>query len=168
MGSWSRLFHVLCLVAQSCLTLGDPMDYNPPGASVHGDSPGRNTGVGYHALLQGNFPAQGSNPGLLHCRWILYCLCHHVSPTQFRWSQFCWPHPKHHSQVVDTSIKSTLWFLCLFTCCSISEKGFLPSFFKRPNPSQSSDLRRDFQRPSLTILNILHHCTVSLLARNTI
>ena len=63
---------VLCLVAQSCPTLCDPMNCSPPGASVHGDSPGKNTGVGYHALSQGIFPTQGSNPGLLHCRWILY------------------------------------------------------------------------------------------------
>ena len=35
-------------------------------------SPGGNTGVGCHFLLQGIFPTQGSNPHLLHCRWILY------------------------------------------------------------------------------------------------
>ena len=52
------------LVAQLCPTLCDPMDYSPPGSSVHGDSPGRNTGVGCHALLQGIFPTQGSNLGL--------------------------------------------------------------------------------------------------------
>ena len=40
------------------------------------DSPGKNTGVGSHALLQGTFPTQGWNPGLLHCRQILYCLSH--------------------------------------------------------------------------------------------
>ena len=34
--------------------------------------PGKNTGVGYHCLLQGIFLTQGSNPHLLHCRWILY------------------------------------------------------------------------------------------------
>ena len=45
-----------CLAAQSCLTLCDPMDCSPPGSSVHGDSPGRNTGVGCFALLQGIFP----------------------------------------------------------------------------------------------------------------
>ena len=44
---------VLCLVTQSCPTLCDPMDYSLPGSSVHGDSPGKNTGVGYHVLLQG-------------------------------------------------------------------------------------------------------------------
>ena len=38
------------------------------------DSPGKNTGVGSHSLLQGIFPTQGSNPGLWHCRQILYCL----------------------------------------------------------------------------------------------
>ena len=43
--------------------------YPPPrqGSSVHGDSPGKNTGVGCHSLLQGIFLTQGSNPGLLHC-----------------------------------------------------------------------------------------------------
>ena len=36
------------------------------------NSPGQNTGVGSLSLLQGIFPIQGSNPGLLHCRWLLY------------------------------------------------------------------------------------------------
>ena len=44
------------------------------------DFPGKNTGVGFHFLLQGIFPTQGSNPGLLHCRQILYCLSHQGSP----------------------------------------------------------------------------------------
>ena len=43
------------------------------------NSPGQNTGVGSHSLLQGIFPAQGSNPGLPHCRQILYQM-----------SQECW------------------------------------------------------------------------------
>ena len=38
------------------------------------NSPGQNTGVGNLSLLQGIFPTQGSNPGRLHCRWILYQL----------------------------------------------------------------------------------------------
>ena len=41
--------------------------------------PGKNTGVGCHALLQGIFPPQESNPGPLHCRQILYCLSHQGS-----------------------------------------------------------------------------------------
>ena len=43
------------LVPQLCPTLCSPMDCSPPGSSVHGDSPGKNTGVGCHALLQGIF-----------------------------------------------------------------------------------------------------------------
>ena len=46
-------------VAQSCPTLCDPMDCCPPGFSLHGDSPGKNTGVGYHFHLQGIFLIQG-------------------------------------------------------------------------------------------------------------
>ena len=77
----SQVAH-MCVCAkllQSCLTLCNPMDCNPPGFSVHGDSPGKNTGVGCHALLQGNFPTQESNPGLLHCRQILYYLSYQGS-----------------------------------------------------------------------------------------
>ena len=64
---------VLGSVAQSCLTLCDLMDCSPPGFSVHGDSPGKNTGVGCHALIQGIFPTWGLR-SLLHCGWIVYCL----------------------------------------------------------------------------------------------
>ena len=70
----------MCLVAQSCLTLQDPMDCSPSGSSVHGDSPGKNTGVGCHALLQGIFLAQESNQCLLHCRQILYQLSYQGNP----------------------------------------------------------------------------------------
>ena len=41
--------------------------------------PGKDTGVGCHFLLQGIFPTQGSNPGLLHCRQTLYRLSHQGS-----------------------------------------------------------------------------------------
>ena len=112
---------VLYLVAQSCLTLCYPLDCSPPGSSVHGDSPGKNTdwgvfpcpppgnlpnpvieprsltlqadslpteqwgkpkntGVGSLSLLQGIFPTQESNWGLLHCKWILYQLSYQRSP----------------------------------------------------------------------------------------
>ena len=48
--------HLLIVsVAQWCLTLCDPMDYSTPGSSVHGISPGKNTGVSCHFLLQGIF-----------------------------------------------------------------------------------------------------------------
>ena len=65
----------LCVfVVQLYPALCDPMDHSPPGSSVHGDSPGNNTAVGCHSLLQGVFLTQGLNPSLLHCRQILYCL----------------------------------------------------------------------------------------------
>ena len=72
---------VLCLVTQSCTTLCDPMDCTLPSSSVHGDSPGKNIRLVCHALLQGIFPIQGSNPGLPHCRWILYHLSYQGSVT---------------------------------------------------------------------------------------
>ena len=56
------------------------MDCRPPDFSVHGDSQGKYTRVGCHALLQGIFPTQGSNPDLLHCKRILYHLRHQGSP----------------------------------------------------------------------------------------
>ena len=57
---------VLCLVAWLCLTLCNPIGCSPPGSSILGDSPGKNTGVSCHALLQEIFPTQESNPRLLH------------------------------------------------------------------------------------------------------
>ena len=61
------------------------MDCSPPGSSAHGDSPGKNTRVDCHALLQGIFPTQELNQGFLHCRQILYQLCHKGSPRILDW-----------------------------------------------------------------------------------
>ena len=83
---WCALkLRVLCLVDQSRPTLCKPMDCSPQGSSVYGDSPGKNTGVGCHTLLQGTFQTQGSNPGLPHCRRILYHLSHQGSPRILEW-----------------------------------------------------------------------------------
>ena len=60
-------------VAQSCLTLCDPMDCSPPGPW---NSSGQNTRAGRRSLLQGIFPIQGSNPGLPHCGRSLVHLSH--------------------------------------------------------------------------------------------
>ena len=51
----------VCSVTQLCLILCDPMDCIPPGSSVHGDSQGKNTKMGCHALLQEIFPTHGLN-----------------------------------------------------------------------------------------------------------
>ena len=66
-------------VAQSCPTLCDPMDCSLPGSSIYGNSPGKNTGMGCLAFLQGIFPSQRWNPCLPHCRQILYQLCYQGS-----------------------------------------------------------------------------------------
>ena len=61
-------------VAQSCLTLCDPM--MPTKLLRPWDFPGKSTGVGCHFLLQGLLLTQGSNPGFPHCRQMLYPLSH--------------------------------------------------------------------------------------------
>ena len=73
--AWTLIHVCLC----------DPKDCSPLGSSIHEDSLGKNTGVGCHALLQGIFPTQGLNPGLPHCRQILYCLSHQGSPKILEW-----------------------------------------------------------------------------------
>ena len=64
--------------------LWNTMDYSLPGSPVHGNSPGKNTGVGCHSLLQWIFLTQGLNPGLPYCRQILYCVSHQEGP-QLKW-----------------------------------------------------------------------------------
>ena len=49
-------------VTESYLTFGNTMDCSPPGSSVHGNFPGRNTGVGCYFLLQGTLPNPGIEP----------------------------------------------------------------------------------------------------------
>ena len=61
-------------VTQLCPTLCDPVDCIP------WDFPGKSAGVDCHFLLQGIFPSQESNPGVPHCRQMLYCLGHQGSP----------------------------------------------------------------------------------------
>ena len=66
--------------AQLGLTLCDHMNCSLPGSSCPWDSPGKNTGMGCHFLLQGIFQTQESNPGLLHCRQMIYQLSYEGSP----------------------------------------------------------------------------------------
>ena len=57
----------------------------PHGLYSQWNSPGQNTGVGSLSLLQGIFPTQGSNPGLPHCRRILYRLRYKGNPRILEW-----------------------------------------------------------------------------------
>ena len=57
----------------------------PRGLYSPWNSPGQNSGVHSLSFLQGILPTQGSNPGLPHCRWILYQLSHQGSPRILEW-----------------------------------------------------------------------------------
>ena len=117
----------MCLVTQSCPTRCDPINCSPPGSSVHGDSPG------CYAFLQGIFPTQGSNPGLLHCRQVLYrviCLLSFGSQPKHC---FLWEHPLEFHPFYSLLLHCILFhkscfflfvcllsFGCLFVCCLMS------------------------------------------------
>ena len=71
----STLVSMMCMHAQSCLTLCNPMDRSLPGPSFPWNFPDKNTAVGCHFLLQEIFQTQGLNPSLLRllrCRQSLY------------------------------------------------------------------------------------------------
>ena len=63
-----------------CWSCARPHRLKPTRLLQPWDSPGKSAAVGYHLLLQGIFPTQGSNPGLLHCTQILYQQSHMGSP----------------------------------------------------------------------------------------
>ena len=74
-------------VIQSCLTLWDSMDCIVHELYSPWNSPGQNTRVGSLSLLKGIFPIEGLNPGLPHCRWILYQLSYQGSLEKVIWWQ---------------------------------------------------------------------------------
>ena len=75
--AWDKSESESCSV---CLTLCDPIDY-----TVHGIHSRKNIGAGSLPLLQGVFPTQGLNPGLPHCRRVLYQMSHKGSPRMLEW-----------------------------------------------------------------------------------
>ena len=82
------ILHNQCCAVLNCSVVANslwPHGQRAWRTTVHGDSPGKNTGVGHHALLQVIFPTQGSNPGLPHCRQILYQLSHKGTPRTLEW-----------------------------------------------------------------------------------
>ena len=70
---------MLCLVAQSCPTPCDPMEWSPPGSSVHGILQARILEWVAISFSRGSSPTQGLNLSLLHCRQILYHVNHQAS-----------------------------------------------------------------------------------------
>ena len=99
---WTHISWISCIgrwILYHQCHLGSPLNSNSSESENHSvvsdslwhhglyspwSSPGKNTGVGSLLLLQGIFPTQGWNPGLLHCRWILYQLSHKGSPIYIR------------------------------------------------------------------------------------
>ena len=77
-----RLIHTSVTFTQSSPTLWPQVLYSL------WNSPGQNTGVGSLSFLQGIFPTQGSNPGLLHCRQILYQLSYQGVPRILEWGAY--------------------------------------------------------------------------------
>ena len=80
---WCSSFqHSQVLVAELCLTLCNPMDCRPPGSSLHGILQVRIPEWVAIPFSRGSFPIQGLNPGLLHCKQILYHPSHQGNPEQ--------------------------------------------------------------------------------------
>ena len=84
------LYYGMCCCVESLSQVWvfcDPMDCSLPSSSVCGDSPGKNTGVGCHALPSSrrSFQTRHQTLGLPHCRQILYCLSHQGSSRILEW-----------------------------------------------------------------------------------
>ena len=104
-------------VTQLCLTL------HPHGLYSPWNSPGQNTGVGSFSLLQGIFPTQGSNRGLLHCRRILYQLSHKGSPVIWLFL-FYYP-PPHSFSLSHSCLFAVTWPFLKCSCL----RAFAPVLF---------------------------------------
>ena len=119
---------VLCLVAQSCLTLCDPMDCTLPGSSVHGESPVKNTGVDCHALLQRIFPIRD---------WTqVSCIAGRFFASSYQGSpHLCLPYIKYYKRKSDEVYQ---YMVTVFNCwqwvcqCSGEYEGFSHDTLRLP------------------------------------
>ena len=119
---------------------------SPPGSSVHGDSPGENTGVDCHALLQGIFPTQGSNPGLLHYRQILYCLSHQGNQT-FR-EELMPILLKLIQKITEAGILLNSFFEVTITLIAKPDKGTREKENYRPNITDEHRCKKSYKNVS--------------------
>ena len=118
-----------CSVVSNSLHL---MDCSPPGSSIYIILQARILEWATHSLLQGIFPTQGSNPGLLHCRWILY---------QLSYQEMIFKRNKVF--VCRTRMNIQDWFLC------------------SPRDSQESSPTPQFKSTSSSVLSLLHSPTLT-------
>ena len=114
----SFLIYTLLCVCVSCSVVSTslrPKDCSPLGLRLlcPWNLPGKNTSVSCHSLLQAIFRTQGLNPGLPHCRQILYHLSHQGSPYTLLLSSIMhvitfpslsFSFPSHHWNILDTFV----------------------------------------------------------------
>ena len=93
-------------VRLKCSLVSDSL--RPHGLYSLWKSLGQNTGVDSLSLLQGIFPAQGLNPSLPHCRWILYQLSHKGSPRILEWLAYPFSHSPQGHKVSDMTGQLTV------------------------------------------------------------
>ena len=113
------------VVSNSSRTVAHPIGCSPRRSSVSGDSPGKNTGVGCHTLLQGIFLTEGLNPGFPHWRQILYHLNHQGSLRILEWVAYpfsrgsSWPRNRTRVSCIaggfftSWAIRKPKWRTCL-------------------------------------------------------
>ena len=130
--SGQSLFQQCCAVLSRSVvsTLCNPLDYSLPGSSVPGDSPGKNTKVGCHALLQRILPTLGSNLGPQHCRWVLYYLSHQGSPISAKLSKLKSLHGYMHMWSRSKSHQDSHGLECWPPRLSHKAWGCLPQVFE--------------------------------------
>ena len=131
---------------QSCPTLCNPMDCSPTGLLCPWDSPGKNTGVGCHFLLQGIFLTQGLNPGLLHCRQTLYHLSEQGSHDQHRQHikkrrhYFANTSLSSQSYCLSSSHGLPWWLRSKESACNAGDLGSVPGLGRSPGGGHGNPL----------------------------
>ena len=122
------------------------------------DSLGKNTGVGCHSLLQGIFPTQESNPGLPHCRQILYQLNYKRSPRPYLKPEEGNGNPLHYSclgtpmgredwQAIVHGLPE--WLSCKESACNAGEPGLIPEW--ESFPGEGIDYTLQYSWASLVV-----------------
>ena len=113
------------------------------------NSPGQNTGVGSLSLLQGIFPTQGLNPGLLHRRRILYQLSHQGSPRILEWvaypfSKWLFPTQESNQRIFINPPKvSSMWIFRSYNTVRKASQYWRKYSFSRRLPFYRSYVRSD-------------------------
>ena len=126
----------------------------PHGLYSTWNSPGQNTGEGSHSLLQGIFSTQGSNPGLLHCRQILYGLSHQGSPvTQLCFLMIESKHSEFSAQPLTESRQNDLRIRCMLL------GGWLTWRMVLRAPTPSHQKTSGFPRGTQQVHYILERCS---------